>query len=152
MKFHKFLREFVMDDLVWLKNNGFELVGNFVEKETNDSKIGVHFIDPKYVNSCTDWVYVICKNGSVVVIGETAQTLAKRIRLYYINREDSTNSGMLKRLQKLIPMGTVVQIYAQKAPLISYNNQLIKLRVDLEIFLIKDIKPEWNKKGLYGKG
>lgn len=139
-----------MDDLVWLKNQGFELVGNFVEKETNNSKIGVNFIDPKYVNSDTDWVYVICKNGSVVYIGETAQTLAKRIRLYYITREDSTNSEMLKRLQKLIPLGNAIEIYAQKAPSISYNNLQIKLRVDFEIFLIKKIRPDWNKKGLYG--
>lgn len=134
----------------WLKENGFLKVGKFILKSENNSGVGVDFIDNKYVNKDTDWIYVILLDNEVKYIGETAQTLAQRIRLYYLEaRIDSTNTSMRKRLQKLLPLGHSFDIYAQKAPVIKHNGKDIKLRVDLEISLIKELKPEWNKKGLY---
>jgi hypothetical protein len=54
----------------------------------------------KIVNKFTDWVYVIVKNDQIMYIGETAQTLANRIRLYYLEaRNDSTNARMRERLK-----------------------------------------------------
>ena len=134
----------------WLVSNGFEKVGHFVEKAKNGSGVGVDFMDAKFVNSDTDWIYTIVYDGVIKYIGETAQTLAKRIRLYYLEaRADSTNSAMRERLKKLLPQGHSFEIYAQKAPIVYYNGKDMKLRVDLEIALIKELRPLWNKKGLY---
>jgi len=134
----------------WLETNNFKKVGGFIEKASNSSGVGVEYKDPKYVNSDTDWVYIILLDGQIKYIGETAQTLAERMRLYYLEaRKDSTNSAMRERLKELLPKGHKFEIYAQQAPVIYHNEREIKLRVDLEISLIKEIRPEWNKKGLY---
>lgn len=139
----------VLNTVAWLKENGFAKVGKFIEKPTNGSGVGVEFIDVKYVNSDTDWIYIIVFDGDVKYIGETAQTLAKRMRLYYLEaRTDSTNSSMRERLKTFLPQGHSFDIYAQKAPVIDYRGRQIKLRVDLEIEFIKELRPEWNKKGV----
>ena len=136
-------------DAAWLKKNNFQLAGEFVPKSSNKSGIGVDFHNTSYVNEHTNWIYAITLNGQIKYIGETAQTLSQRIRLYYLqSRVDSTNSNMRNRLKKLLSSGQVVQIYAQKAPAIMYNSRNITLRVDLEISFINELNPSWNKKGI----
>ena len=134
----------------WLQKNGFDKTGEFISKPQNASGIGVKFYDPEFASSDTDWIYAMRLNDEIKYIGETAQTLSRRMRLYYLEaREDSTNAGMRERLKKLLRDGQTVEIYAQRAPSITYRNRTLKLRVDLEISMIKEVRPEWNKKGLY---
>jgi len=134
----------------WLKDNGFMKVGKFIEKSSNGSGIGIEFIDNKFVNGEKDWIYAIVFDGVIKYLGETAQTLAKRMRLYYLEaRKDSTNSAMREKLKDLLHKGHTFHIYAQQAPIINHNGKEIRLRVDLEIALIKELRPKWNKKGLY---
>jgi len=72
------------------------------------------------------------------------------MRLYYLEaRTDSTNASMRERLKELIQNEQALEVYAQKASIISYKNRNVTLRVDLEISMIKELRPRWNKKGLY---
>lgn len=139
-----------MSSLDWLNINGFIKAGEFISKPENGSGIGVEFIDAKFANSDQNWIYALKLDDDIKYIGETAQTLAQRLRLYYLEaRIDSTNSNMRERLKELIAAGKVLEIYAQKAPWITLGQRQLQVRVDLEISMIKELRPEWNKKGLY---
>jgi hypothetical protein len=136
--------------LEWLETNGFKKVGKFISKSENGSGVGVEFEDPKFVNGDQNWVYAFRLGDEIKYIGETAQTLAQRMRLYYLEaRTDSTNANMRERLKKLLKDNQILEIYAQKAPWTTVGNRKLQIRVDLEISMIKELRPEWNKKGLY---
>lgn len=136
-------------ELEWLENNGFNKVGKFISKTQNDSGIGVEFEDSKFVNGEQNWIYAFILCDEIKYIGETAQTLAQRIRLYCAkSHKGSTNTQMRERLKKLIEENQTVDIYAQQAPWVNVCNRRLQIRVDLEISMIQEIKPEWNKKGL----
>jgi hypothetical protein len=136
--------------LEWLEKNAFLKVGKFIVKLENTSGVGVEFIDSKFVNAEENWIYAFRLENEIKYIGETAQTLSKRMRLYYLEaRTDSTNANMRERIKKLLSKNQILEIYAQKAPWISIGNRDIQIRVDLEISMIKELRPEWNKKGLY---
>ncbi len=137
-------------DLQWLNDNGFKKVGEFISKSINKSGIGVEFDDPDFVNGDQNWVYAFLLGNEIKYIGETAQTLAQRMRLYYLEaRTDSTNANMRERLKELLKINQTLEIYAQKAPLATIGNRILQIRVDLEISMIQELRPEWNKKGLY---
>jgi len=52
------------------------------------------------------------------------------MRLYYLEaRTDSTNASMRERLKELIQNEQALEVYAQKASIISYKNRNVTLRV-----------------------
>lgn len=135
--------------LEWLENNGFKKIGKFIAKPQNDSGIGTEFEDTKFVNEEQNWVYAFRLGDEIKYIGETAQTLAQRMRLYCAeSHKGSTNTQMRERLKKLIEDNQTVDIYAQQAPWVNIGNRCLQIRVDLEISMIQELRPEWNKKGL----
>jgi hypothetical protein len=139
--------------LEWLEKNEFIKVGKFIAKSENTSGVGVEFIDTKFVNADNNWVYAFRLGDEIKYIGETAQTLSKRMRLYYLEaRTDSTNANMRERIKNLLSQNQILEIYAQKAPWVKIGNREIQIRVDLEISMIQELRPEWNKKGLYKAG